>query len=175
MTNQHVIENGRTYTITLSDGSRYTGNAISLVALPKERTIDLALMLVEDRAEKIIPSLPIGDYNSIVQGSEVVAFGHPSGLDFTVTRGVVSALRENLFIQTDAAINPGNSGGPLISRTGQLIGINTFVASNTQGIGFALRADYALTPDLWNTFEDMTPLWNELLNSNPNPIQLDER
>ena len=176
MTNQHVIENGRTYTVTLSDGSRYTNNAISLVALPKDRTIDLALLRVEDRAKKIIPSLAIGDYNSIVQGSEVVAFGNPSGLGFTVTRGIVSALRENLFIQTDAAINPGNSGGPLISRTGQLIGINTFIARDTQGIGFAVRADYALKPDIWNTFEDITHLWNELLipTTNLTQNQLDD-
>ncbi|MDR0609963.1 MAG: trypsin-like peptidase domain-containing protein [Planctomycetaceae bacterium] len=161
LTNQHVIENGTKYEIYTSDYKRYIGK---VVALPKTN-IDLALMVIEDKTGEIVPSLPIGDYSSVVQGSEVVAFGHPEGLEFSVTRGIVSALREGLFIQTDAAINHGNSGGPLISRTGQVIGINTFMIRNshTEGLGFAIRADYVLQKEKWNCFEDFTPLWNELL------------
>jgi S1-C subfamily serine protease len=162
LTNRHVIENGYNFKIISSDHSKFEGE---LVAVPKDKTVDLALMIVEDKTNKIIPSLPIGDYGYVIQGSEVVAFGHPNGLEFSVTRGIVSALRENLFIQTDAAINPGNSGGPLISRTGQLIGINTYHINGTDGLGFAIRADYVLKNDAWNCFEDITPLWNELLTT----------
>ncbi|MDR2438825.1 MAG: trypsin-like serine protease, partial [Planctomycetaceae bacterium] len=59
----------------------------------------------------------------------------------------------------------GNSGGPLISRTGQLIGINTYHINGTDGLGFAIRADYVLKNDAWNCVEDITPLWNELLTT----------
>ena len=159
LTNQHVIENGRSHEIITHDKGRYSGEVI---AVPKDRNVDLALILVEDKDGKIIPSLPIGNYDSIIQGSEAIAFGHPSGLEFSVTRGIVSALRGDLFIQTDAAINPGNSGGPLISRTGRLIGINTFIAQGAQGLGFAIRADYVLDQERWNCDADITSLWNEL-------------
>jgi S1-C subfamily serine protease len=166
LTNRHVIENGYNFEIISNDHSNYKGE---LVAVPKDKTVDLALIIIEDETNKIIPSLPIGDYGYVIQGSEVAAFGHPNGLEFSVTRGIVSALRENLFIQTDAAINPGNSGGPLISRTGQLIGINTYHINGTDGLGFAIRADYVLKKEAWNCFEDITPLWNELLTTT-NPL-----
>jgi S1-C subfamily serine protease len=165
LTNQHVVENGIRYEAFSSEHQRYAGK---VVAVPKA-DVDLALMLIEDTTGKIAPSLPIGSYQSVVQGSEVIVFGHPEGLEFSVTRGIVSALRDNLFIQTDAAINHGNSGGPLISRTGQIIGINTFIIRNghAEGLGFAIRADYVLQKDKWQCFEDFTPLWNDLLKRNP--------
>jgi S1-C subfamily serine protease len=166
LTNRHVVKNGIKYDIFTSEHKKYKGK---VVALPKEKNIDLALMIIQDNDGKIIPSLPIGGYSLITQGSEVIAFGHPEGLEFSVTRGIVSALREGLYIQTDAAINHGNSGGPLITRTGQVVGINTFMLRNrhAEGLGFAIRADYSLQEDQWNFIEDITPLYNELLKQKP--------
>ena len=169
LTNRHVVENGNNCEIVTYDNSKYTGK---IVAVPKDKNIDLTLLLVEDQAGVIVPTMNIGNYNSVIQGSEVVALGHPGGLGFTVTRGIVSALRDDLYIQTDAAINPGNSGGPLISRSGQLIGINTFITKGAQGLGFAIRADYALKQEVWDSFVDIKPLWKELLTTNP--LQFDE-
>ena len=109
--------------------------------------LDLALIKVEARGE------PVNFYNSneIRLGEEVEAIGHPSGLEFSITRGVVSGIRklksgydtggkEVLFIQTDAAINPGNSGGPLFLKN-KVIGVNNqkLVAKAVEGLGFAIH------------------------------------
>jgi serine protease Do len=98
-----------------------------------------------------LPSVPWGDSTKLQPGETVLAFGNPLGYRFTVTRGIVSALNRpnpaadrrapGQFIQTDAAINPGNSGGPLVNAHGQVIGINTFLISQTgsfSGMGFAI-------------------------------------
>lgn len=108
-------------------------------------TIDLALLKVEARG---LPTLPFGDYTKLKKGQLVLAFGNPEGLENTVTMGVVSAVARQpdpdsaaVYIQTDAPINPGNSGGPLVDTQGQLVGINTFILTETggsQGLGFAI-------------------------------------
>jgi serine protease Do len=108
-------------------------------------TIDLALLKVE---AKDLPTLPFADYAKLKKGQLVLAFGNPEGLENTVTMGVVSAVARqpdpdssSVFIQTDAPINPGNSGGPLVDTQGQLVGINTFILTETggsQGLGFAI-------------------------------------
>ena len=99
-----------------------------------------------------LPSVPWGDATKLRPGQTVLAFGNPFGLRFTVTRGIVSALnrpnpsasdarKPGQFIQTDAAINPGNSGGPLVDARGEVVGINTFLISNSgtfSGMGFAI-------------------------------------
>ena len=99
-----------------------------------------------------MPSVPLGDSTKLHVGQSVLAFGNPLGFRFTVTRGIVSALNRpnpfagdrrspGEFIQTDAAINPGNSGGPLVNAHGEVIGINTFLVSQTggfSGMGFAI-------------------------------------
>lgn len=152
-TNWHVVEDARTIEVITCDGSCYDG---WIVTVPNEvdEGVDLALLIVQDEARKIIPSLPIGDYDAVKQGSEVVAFGHPEGYDNSVSSGIVSALR-NDEIQTDATINRGNSGGPLISRTGQLIGINTWGEGGrwSAGLNFAIRADYFLYEDDWQFWD----------------------
>jgi serine protease Do len=100
------------------------------------------------------PSVPLGDSTKLHPGQSVLAFGNPYGFRFTVTRGIVSALnrpnpdpsnrrKPGQFIQTDAAINPGNSGGPLVDARGEVVGINTFLVSDSgsfSGMGFAIPA-----------------------------------
>jgi serine protease Do len=110
---------------------------------------DLAVIKIEGSN---LPSVPLGDSTQLHPGQTVLAFGNPLGFRFTVTRGIVSALNRpnpfaadrrspGQFIQTDAAINPGNSGGPLVNAHGEVIGINTFLVSETggfSGMGFAI-------------------------------------
>jgi len=108
-------------------------------------TIDLAVLKVEAKG---LPTLPFADYTKLKKGQIVLAFGSPAGLEDTVTMGVVSAVARqpdpdssNVYIQTDAPINPGNSGGPLVDTQGQLVGINTFIlteSGGSQGLGFAI-------------------------------------
>jgi serine protease Do len=108
-------------------------------------TIDLAVLKVEAHG---LPTLPFADYTKLKKGQLVLAFGNPEGLENTVTMGVVSAVARQpdpdsptVYIQTDAPINPGNSGGPLVDTQGQLVGINTFIlteSGGSQGLGFAI-------------------------------------
>ena len=153
LTNEHVVgpanAPGTKIFVTLNDG---TGRKLSGTVIGADHTTDVALVHID------APNLPvarIGTVRGLVPGQMTVAIGNPLGLRFTVTHGVVSALGrpinddsegrvyENL-IQTDCAINPGNSGGALINIQGQVIGINTIVASRAQGIGFAIPIDTAL-------------------------------
>lgn len=108
-------------------------------------SMDLAVLKIEAKG---LPTLPIADYTKLKKGQLVLAFGNPEGLENTVTMGVVSAVARqpdpdspNVYIQTDAPINPGNSGGPLVDTQGQLVGINTFIlteSGGSQGLGFAI-------------------------------------
>jgi len=119
--------------------------------------IDLALLKIDETG---LHPLPLADYHRIRQGELVFAFGSPEGLPNTVTMGVVSAVARQpdpdsptLYLQTDAPINPGNSGGPLVNADGELVGVNTFILSQSggsQGLGFAIPSAVvaATYPDL---------------------------
>jgi serine protease Do len=108
-------------------------------------TLDLALLKIDAKG---LQALPFADYVKLKKGQLVLAFGNPEGLENSVTMGVVSAVARqadpgvpSVFIQTDAPINPGNSGGPLVNTNGELVGINTFILSESggsQGLGFAI-------------------------------------
>jgi len=108
-------------------------------------TIDLALIKVEAKG---LPTLPFADYRKLKKGQIVLAFGNPEGLENSVTMGIVSAVARqadpnvpSVYIQTDAPINPGNSGGPLVDTDGAVVGINTFILSESggnEGLGFAI-------------------------------------
>ena len=110
------------------------------------REIDLALLKIESAAK--LPALPLAPYRNLHQGEVVLAFGSPEGLRNTVTLGVVSSVARQtdpdspmVYIQTDAPINPGNSGGPLVNVDGAVVGVNTFILSQSggnEGIGFAI-------------------------------------
>jgi len=146
VTNNHVVDGATDIRVTLTDR-----RILSAKLVGADPLTDLAVIKVD---ESNLPSVPLGDSTKLHPGQTVLAFGNPMGFRFTVTRGIVSALNRpnpfaedrrapGQFIQTDAAINPGNSGGPLVNAHGEVVGINTFLVSNTggfSGMGFAIPA-----------------------------------
>ena len=154
LTNNHVIEGATEVTVTLeSEGKAYPATVVGT-----EPDSDLALLQVQAPASKFHP-LKLGNSAQMEVGDPVVAIGNPFDLDRTVTSGIVSALQREIqapdgnaiddVIQTDAAINPGNSGGPLINADGEVIGINSQIATGGEGsdgnvgIGFAIPINTA--------------------------------
>jgi serine protease Do len=105
---------------------------------------DLAFLEAPKNIE--LPEIKLGRYEDMKDGDEVIAIGHPYGLNYTATQGVISKvdrIREGLkFIQIDAAINPGNSGGPLVNEKGEIIGVNSFIVRGGDNLGFALPVSY---------------------------------
>ena len=151
LTNNHVVEGADRIQVKL--GSSDTTYRAKVVGA--DPATDLALLEVEAPAEQLHP-LTLGHSSEMEVGDPVVAIGNPFGLDRTVTSGIVSALQRQIeapdgfsithVIQTDAAINPGNSGGPLINADGEVIGINSQIATGgggngNVGIGFAIPID----------------------------------
>ena len=147
LTNNHVVEKADKITVTLSDNSEVEAKLIG--ADPKS---DVALIKID--VDHALPTVNLGDSESLEVGEWVIAIGNPFGLSQTVTVGVVSAKGRSRvgineyedFIQTDAAINPGNSGGPLLNIHGQVVGINSALYSRTggyMGIGFAIPINMA--------------------------------
>jgi len=143
VTNNHVVDDAVDIRVTMTDRRVLPAKLVGADPLT-----DLAVIKVEGHD---LPSVPFGDSNRLRPGQSVLAFGNPLGFQFTVTRGIVSALnrpnpfsdprRPGEFIQTDAAINPGNSGGPLVNVRGEVVGINTFLISGSggfQGMSFAI-------------------------------------
>ncbi|MGB8913438.1 MAG: Do family serine endopeptidase [Candidatus Sulfotelmatobacter sp.] len=144
VTNNHVIDGAVDINVTLKDRRIMHAKLIGADPLT-----DLAVIKVNGTN---LPNVPWGNSTSLRPGQTVLAFGNPFGFRFTVTRGIVSGLNRpnpfskngrapGSFIQTDAAINPGNSGGPLVDARGEVIGINTFLVSNSDsfsGMGFAI-------------------------------------
>lgn len=144
-TNQHVIDGADDISVNLNDGRKFKAEVVG-----QDYEMDLAILKVE-AGDDLIP-LQIGDSDELRVGEWVIAIGNPYGLDHTVTAGVVSAKGRPMqienrvykdLIQTDAAINPGNSGGPLLNTNGQVVGINTAVNAEAQGIGFAISINTA--------------------------------
>ena len=109
-----------------------------------DRKHDLAFL--ETPKEIILPEVKLGSYQTLKDGDSVVAIGHPYGLNYTATQGVISKvdrIRDGLkFIQIDAAINPGNSGGPLVNDDGEVVGVNSFIIRGGDNLGFALPVSY---------------------------------
>jgi serine protease Do len=144
VTNNHVIDGAVDIRVTMTDRRILPAKLIGADPLT-----DLAVIKIEGSN---LPNVPLGDSTQLHPGQTVLAFGNPLGFRFTVTRGIVSALNRpnpfaadrrapGEFIQTDAAINPGNSGGPLVNAHGEVVGINTFLVSETggfSGMGFAI-------------------------------------
>ncbi|SCY05838.1 S1C family serine protease [Desulfoluna spongiiphila] len=137
-----AIEENRdnpSYTVILYDDSTYTATEVTF-----SDTHDLALLRLD---QKECPCLKKGQSDALKIGQSVFTIGNPLGLSHTVTSGIVSGKRshdDHAYIQTDAPINPGNSGGPLIDETGRVVGINTMVLSDSEGIGFAIPIEAAL-------------------------------
>jgi S1-C subfamily serine protease len=147
LTNYHVIAEARQVEVTLHDRKKYKATIVGI-----DKSHDLAI--VQIKAPNLQPMV-LGDSSNLLVGQKVYAIGNPFGLAGTLTRGIVSSIREvqepdgleiDEAIQTDAAINPGNSGGPLLNYHGEVIGINTLIASNSgqsAGIGFAIPINTA--------------------------------
>jgi S1-C subfamily serine protease len=151
LTNNHVVAGGQQIEVTLSNKHKYKARLIG-----HDPVHDLALLQID--APNLVPAV-LSESHDLVVGQKVYAIGNPFGLTGTMTTGIISAIRsihnpqgapiENA-IQTDAAINPGNSGGPLLNSRGEVIGINSLIATNpnenieqSAGIGFAIPIDTA--------------------------------
>jgi serine protease Do len=146
LTNAHVVEGSDRVKVTLKDGKSYPGKVLGTDSLT-----DVAVIKI--KAESL-PQVTFADSDNLQPGEWAIAIGNPLGLDNTVTTGIVSATGRSSaqvgvadkrvsFIQTDAAINPGNSGGPLLNDRGEVIGINTAIIQNAQGLGFAIPVNTA--------------------------------
>jgi S1-C subfamily serine protease len=147
LTNYHVIADARQIEVTLHNRKKYKATIVGT-----DRSHDLAV--VQIKAPDLTPMV-LGDSGNLQVGQKVYAIGNPFGLAGTLTRGIVSSIRQvqepdgmtiDEAIQTDASINPGNSGGPLLNMHGEVIGINTMIASNvgqSAGIGFAIPINTA--------------------------------
>jgi serine protease Do len=142
-TNNHVVEQADKILVKISDGKEYEAKVIGTDA-----NTDIALIKI--KPDNGLPVAQIGDSEKVRVGEWVIAIGNPFGLDATVTAGIVSAKGRVIgagpydnFIQTDASINPGNSGGPLFNMEGKVIGINTAIVAQGQGIGFAIPINMA--------------------------------
>lgn len=148
ITNNHVVENATRVTVTLTDRRQFEATVVG-----RDPNTDVAVLRIEGND---LPTVKIGDSDDLEVGDWVLALGYPLSLGETVTAGIVSAKGKNIgimqqnaeaaaplehFIQTDAAINPGNSGGPLVNLRGEVVGINSAIASPTgtySGYGFAV-------------------------------------
>src|SRR5689334_298099 len=145
LTNHHVIEDAARITVGLQSGEKYRGTVVGV-----DPETDVAVIKID--APKALPTVTLGDSNAAQVGDWVLAMGSPFGLDQTVTAGIISKKERETpffnvfqrFLQTDAAINRGNSGGPLVNMRGEVIGMNSQIATSTgdyNGIGFALPAN----------------------------------
>ena len=148
VTNYHVIEDGVEFLVTLPNGEQRQAKLVG-----KEESKDVAVLKLQGSLSGLFPITP-GTSKDLLVGQKVVAIGNPFGFDYTVTKGIVSALGRKILgaggvtipnmIQTDASINPGNSGGPLLNSAGELIGMNTMIVSpsgTSSGVGFAVPVD----------------------------------
>jgi serine protease Do len=159
ITNAHVVKGAQRIRVLLTtapSGSQVTASLglkdrlppLEATVVGTAPTIDLALLKVD---AKNLPVLPFADYNELRKGQVVLAFGNPEGFENSVSMGVVSAVARQVlpsvpyvYVQTDAPINPGNSGGPLVNTDGKIVGINTFILSQSggnQGLGFAIPSN----------------------------------
>lgn len=142
VTNAHVVDGAKKVKLKLADDREFEA-----IVKGKDPRLDLALLQIEN-APGDLPAVALGSSDALKVGEYVVAVGNPFGLGHTVTMGIVSAKGREIgagpyddFIQTDASINPGNSGGPLFDTRGEVVGINTAINPEAQGIGFAIPVD----------------------------------
>jgi serine protease Do len=154
ITNAHVVENAERVQVVVppanADGRLATAlsgkvNIVPARIVGTTSELDLAVLKIDNVP---MPALPLATYSQVHQGETVFAFGSPSGLRNTMTHGMVSAVARQIdpdspliYVQTDAPINPGNSGGPLVNIRGEVVGVNTFILSQSggnEGLGFAI-------------------------------------
>ena len=141
VTNEHVVHDADTVRVKFADDRELAADVVG-----RDPKLDLALLKIAAAGD--IPAAALGSSEQLRVGEHVLAVGNPFGLGHTVTLGIVSAKARTIgagpyddFIQTDASINPGNSGGPLFNWKGEVVGINTAIRANANGIGFAIPID----------------------------------
>jgi S1-C subfamily serine protease len=151
VTNEHVVENGDSFRVRFGEN----GDPIAAKLLGADKSNDLAVLQIDpSKVGSALSPVSLGESDTLKPGEPTIAIGSPFGLEGTVTSGIVSALNRTIqapnkfsisgAIQTDAAINPGNSGGPLLDAQGQVIGINSQIATESgsnSGVGFAIPVD----------------------------------
>ncbi len=148
LTNAHVVSGADRVTVTLKDGREFDGTVTGT-----DQVTDLAVVKINPQGADL-PIASLGDSDRVQVGDWAIAVGNPVGLNNTVTLGIISTLARSSaqvgipdkridFLQTDAAINPGNSGGPLLDQQGNVIGINTAIRADANGIGFAIPINKA--------------------------------
>ncbi len=145
LTNAHVVDGAKQVTVKLVDHREFKAKVLGT-----DKTSDIAVLKIDAHG---LPTVRIGNSDQLAVGDYVLAIGAPFGLEETATAGIVSATARSLpgdgavpFIQTDAAVNPGNSGGPLFDATGEVVGINSQIYSNSggyQGVSFAIPINVA--------------------------------
>ena len=147
VTNNHVVGSAAEIRVKLDDGREFSARPVGL-----DPKTDLALLQLEGEGVKDLPVVPLGDSDALEVGDFALAVGNPFGLDHSVSLGIVSAKERVIgagpyddFIQTDTAINPGNSGGPLFNLRGEVVGVNTAIMAQGQGIGFAVPVNMLKT------------------------------
>lgn len=145
LTNNHVIEKADEVVVTLLDKRRLPAKIVG-----RDKTLDLALLQLKGGRSHDVKPTTLGSSEKVRIGESVFAIGNPFGLQHTVTAGIISAKNRSIgigpfdnFLQTDASINFGNSGGPLFGFSGEVIGINTAINAQGQGLGFAIPIDEA--------------------------------
>ncbi|MEZ4703594.1 MAG: trypsin-like peptidase domain-containing protein [Bdellovibrionota bacterium] len=171
ITNYHVTLDAQTMIVQTHDGKKH--DAVLLKTDPK---YDLSLIQISSNEYQ---PLSLGDATVTSQGESVWTVGAPKGLSFSVARGVVSYVGRNMdgraYIQTDVAINPGNSGGPLMLENGQVIGINTFILKETEGLNFSVPINYVYMGDspilenvsVTSSDNDVMRQWRAFENQDP--------
>lgn len=186
LTNAHVVSGADRVTVTLKDGRVFEG-----IVKGTDEVTDLAVVKINAPGEDL-PIAALGKSENVQVGDWAIAVGNPVGLNNTVTLGIISTLTRSSaqvgipdkridFLQTDAAINPGNSGGPLLNEQGEVIGINTAIRPDANGIGFAIPIDKARSitntlaagkqvphPYIGVQMRTLTPELAQRNNSNPN-------
>ena len=149
LTNEHVVRGHRALLVSLHDGTTAKATPVH-----NHDNMDLAIVKSSIHTERYFELSADSLADGCDAGDEALAIGHPRGLSFTATTGIVSEsarrLRDGVFVQTDVAINPGNSGGPLFDVAGKLIGLNTQVMAESHGLGFAIPARQVF--EYWKRF-----------------------
>jgi S1-C subfamily serine protease len=182
ITNAHVVSGSQTVEVTLKDGRTFEGRVLGV-----DSVTDVAVVKISANE---LPVVKLGNSAELAPGQWAIAIGNPLGLDNTVTAGIISAIGRSSsqvgvpdkrvsFIQTDAAINPGNSGGPLLNDRGEVIGVNTAIRADAQGLGFAIPIETAQRvaeqliskgkvehPFLGVQMVDLTPTLRKEINEN---------
>jgi S1-C subfamily serine protease len=139
VTNYHILDGASKITVRTNDDKSFLGELAGF-----DKTRDVALIRVDTNS---LNAIKLGNSNNLKIGEKIIAIGNPLGLSFSASEGIISALDRvgpnglTEYIQTDVSLNPGNSGGPLINQEGEVVGMNNFKISDTEGLGFALRSN----------------------------------